>query len=298
VKAQELPSAAGLTLDEQTLNAHKRGNAVGLSNSQKAELLDEESEEEDFGDKPLMFKEIRSRAVQAAARRKRRQIKVSAAAADDLHSHGRLSAGHSKPPSPLFADSGGLAGLGARSPRGAQRIERVGSRMTELTEMDDERRSDGADAKNSSRESARNSDGSEEQASIVDLLGGKGPKQVPSRRVSQLSLHIGGGVGEAGDEELNAAFLRRYKMTREELQVMADRMGIHLSNLCFLKGEFDNYDEDQSGYIDASELKGLLRKLGEELNDEELEEAFRDLDSDGSGEIEFFEFVEWFTSSD
>lgn len=27
-------------------------------------------------------------------------------------------------------------------------------------------------------------------------------------------------------------------------------------------------------------------------------EAFRELDSDGSGEIEFFEFVEWFTSED
>merc|ERR1711990_1390431 len=105
---------------------------------------------------------------------------------------------------------------------------------------------------------------------------------------------------EAGpsDEEINEIFLKRYKMSKEELQGMADKMGIQLNNLCYLKQEFDAYDEDRSGYIDVKELKGLLEKLGEELSDEELDQAFRELDSDGSGEIEFFEFVEWFTSED
>mmetsp|Transcript_9404 Transcript_9404/g.22600 ORF Transcript_9404/g.22600 Transcript_9404/m.22600 type:complete len:694 (+) Transcript_9404:55-2136(+) len=100
------------------------------------------------------------------------------------------------------------------------------------------------------------------------------------------------------DEEINEIFLKRYKMSKEELQGMADKMGIQLNNLCYLKQEFDAYDEDRSGYIDVKELKGLLEKLGEELSDEELDQAFRELDSDGSGEIEFFEFVEWFTSED
>eukprot|EP00928_Gymnodinium_smaydae_P089784 TRINITY_DN73696_c0_g1_i1.p1 TRINITY_DN73696_c0_g1~~TRINITY_DN73696_c0_g1_i1.p1 ORF type:complete len:695 (+),score=209.50 TRINITY_DN73696_c0_g1_i1:82-2166(+) len=100
------------------------------------------------------------------------------------------------------------------------------------------------------------------------------------------------------DEEINEIFLKRYKMSREELQGMADKMGIQLNNLCYLKQEFDAYDEDRSGYIDSKELKGLLEKLGEALSDEELEQAFRELDQDGSGEIEFFEFVEWFTSED
>merc|ERR1719439_72181 len=100
------------------------------------------------------------------------------------------------------------------------------------------------------------------------------------------------------DDEINEIFLKRYKMSKEELQGMADKMRIQLNNLCYLKQEFDNYDEDRSGYIDVKELKGLLQKLGEELSDEELDQAFRELDSDGSGEIEFFEFVEWFTSED
>merc|ERR1712031_19423 len=100
------------------------------------------------------------------------------------------------------------------------------------------------------------------------------------------------------DEEINEIFLKRYKMSREELQGMADRLGIQLNNLCYLKQEFDAYDEDRSGYIDVKELKELLEKLGEELSEDELDQAFRELDSDGSGEIEFFEFVEWFTSED
>merc|ERR1719337_19507 len=100
------------------------------------------------------------------------------------------------------------------------------------------------------------------------------------------------------DEEINEIFLKRYKMTKEELQQMADRMGIQLNNLCYLKQEFDTYDEDRSGYIDVKELRELLEKLGEELTEEELEQAFKELDTDNSGEIEFFEFVEWFTSED
>lgn len=108
------------------------------------------------------------------------------------------------------------------------------------------------------------------------------------------------GLDEAGptDEEINEIFLKRYKMSREELQGMADKMGIQLNNLCYLKQEFDAYDEDHSGYIDAKELKELLEKLGEELTDDELDLAFKELDSDASGEIEFFEFVEWFTSEE
>merc|ERR1711865_1034033 len=102
---------------------------------------------------------------------------------------------------------------------------------------------------------------------------------------------------EFSQEEIERFFLQRYKMTREELQVMADHMQIHIHNLCFLKQEFDQYDGDQSGYIDVQELKGLLKKLGEDLSEDALDTAFKQLDSDGSGEIEFFEFTEWFTST-
>lgn len=100
------------------------------------------------------------------------------------------------------------------------------------------------------------------------------------------------------NEEIDEIFLKRYKMTREELQAMADKMGIQLNNLCYLKYEFDAYDEDRSGYIDLKELKELLHKLGEDLEESQIQEAFQELDQDGSGEIDFFEFVEWFISDD
>ena len=62
--------------------------------------------------------------------------------------------------------------------------------------------------------------------------------------------------------------------------------------------EFDLYDEDNSGFIDLNELRELLEKLGEDLSEDELQQAFKELDQDSSGEIEFFEFVEWFTSEE
>merc|ERR1711879_503984 len=101
---------------------------------------------------------------------------------------------------------------------------------------------------------------------------------------------------EVSDAELNMNFLKRYKMPKKELQIIAERRGIHLSHLCNLKYEFDNYDEEKSGYIDIRELRSLMHKLGEEITEEDLEEACRELDADQSGEIEFFEFVEWFAS--
>ena len=66
----------------------------------------------------------------------------------------------------------------------------------------------------------------------------------------------------------------------------------HMHSGCWMQ-EFDAYDEDRSGYIDVKdpqrsikhieragsailgpeELKGLLEKLGEELSEEELDQA-------------------------
>ena len=51
---------------------------------------------------------------------------------------------------------------------------------------------------------------------------------------------------------------------------------------------------------ELDELAAVLDAEEEALRreEEELDQAFRELDQDGSGEIEFFEFVEWFTSED
>jgi Ca2+-binding EF-hand superfamily protein len=53
---------------------------------------------------------------------------------------------------------------------------------------------------------------------------------------------------------------------------------------------FDEVDADGSGAIDVEEMGVLLRKLGRQMTDAEVEAAFAEVDDDCSGEIEFFEF--------
>merc|ERR1711937_144992 len=95
--------------------------------------------------------------------------------------------------------------------------------------------------------------------------------------------------------ELEEAFLNRYRMTEPELQVIVDRLGIHISHLCNLKREFDAFDLELSGYIDVKRVRALLLNLApDDMSEENIEEAQVELDAESSGEVEFFEFVEWF----
>jgi Ca2+-binding EF-hand superfamily protein len=52
-------------------------------------------------------------------------------------------------------------------------------------------------------------------------------------------------------------------------------------------------DADNSGYIDNSELGVCLKDLGYDLDDEELEEAYKCLDANGDGVIDYNEFRTW-----
>ena len=54
-----------------------------------------------------------------------------------------------------------------------------------------------------------------------------------------------------------------------------------------LREAFNLFDRDGSGAIDSDEIKGIMRKLGERLTDEEVEEIVREIDLDGDGQIDF-----------
>ena len=54
---------------------------------------------------------------------------------------------------------------------------------------------------------------------------------------------------------------------------------------------FDLFDADNSGVIDAKELKVVLRALGFEPTKEEIRKLIADADKDGSGTINFDEFI-------
>jgi len=54
---------------------------------------------------------------------------------------------------------------------------------------------------------------------------------------------------------------------------------------------FEVFDKDGSGTITTSELKDVLRSLGENLTDEELDEMVKLTDKNGDGVIDYHEFA-------
>ena len=66
---------------------------------------------------------------------------------------------------------------------------------------------------------------------------------------------------------------------------------VELSALVRTAQAFVRYDKDQSGAIDADELRDALRKLGIKAGALEESDLFRRYDTDGSGEIELHEFA-------
>ncbi|MCB9759712.1 MAG: EF-hand domain-containing protein [Alphaproteobacteria bacterium] len=65
--------------------------------------------------------------------------------------------------------------------------------------------------------------------------------------------------------------------------------------LADLRETFDYYDRNKNGSIDIRELDGLMESLDVELTPDQLKVALMSLDADGSGVIEFEEFVDWWS---
>ena len=58
-----------------------------------------------------------------------------------------------------------------------------------------------------------------------------------------------------------------------------------------LKAAFDSFDADNSGSMSTHELGVLMRRMGYEPSDDELKKMLAEVDADGSGEIDFDEFI-------
>jgi len=60
-----------------------------------------------------------------------------------------------------------------------------------------------------------------------------------------------------------------------------------------LRAAFKKYDIDGDGSIHLDELRKALTTRGEPMTNEEVDEFFKEMDKDGSGTIDFEEFISW-----
>jgi len=62
-----------------------------------------------------------------------------------------------------------------------------------------------------------------------------------------------------------------------------------------LREAFRLYDKEGNGYINVSDLRDILRALEPNLSEDELDEMIAEIDTDGSGTVDFDEFMEMMT---
>jgi len=62
-----------------------------------------------------------------------------------------------------------------------------------------------------------------------------------------------------------------------------------------LREAFRLYDKEGNGYINVSDLREILRALDDNISEDELDEMITEIDTDGSGTVDFDEFMEVMT---
>jgi hypothetical protein len=60
---------------------------------------------------------------------------------------------------------------------------------------------------------------------------------------------------------------------------------------------FKTLDADHSGYLDAAEVATLCKAMGRKMNKKALRQAMTEMDLDGSEEVNFSEFEQWWTTN-
>ncbi|XP_013777290.1 troponin C-like [Limulus polyphemus] len=91
------------------------------------------------------------------------------------------------------------------------------------------------------------------------------------------------GSGELEFEEFMALAARF--LVEEDAEAMQEE----------LREAFRLYDKQGQGYINVSDLRDILRALDDKLTEDELDEMIAEIDTDGSGTVDFDEFMEMMT---
>ena len=75
-----------------------------------------------------------------------------------------------------------------------------------------------------------------------------------------------------------------------------ERPGLSADEIEEIKEAFDLFDSDETGAISIKELTAAMRSLGFETKNAVVYKMIEDMDEDGSGEIEFEEFLDMMTA--
>lgn len=109
-----------------------------------------------------------------------------------------------------------------------------------------------------------------------------------------------GSTVEDGDDRfapLSEALKRRIKIALFKPALINVKMLGHAKDSIAedkrVKELFEETDEDGGGSLDHSEISGLIKRLGMEMTQEQMEAAFAEMDADGEGAIEMVEFEQW-----
>ncbi|NEU34834.1 EF-hand domain-containing protein [bacterium LRH843] len=65
-----------------------------------------------------------------------------------------------------------------------------------------------------------------------------------------------------------------------------------------LREAFRLYDKEGNGYITTDVLREILKELDDKITSEDLDMMIAEIDSDGSGTVDFDEFMEVMTGGD
>ncbi|KAL4237814.1 Calmodulin [Mactra antiquata] len=87
---------------------------------------------------------------------------------------------------------------------------------------------------------------------------------------------------------------KKVTVSEQTTDVIEESVGTELTEeeIQEYKEAFAIFDRDGSGSISAKELVIAMRSLGQNVTDEEVHRMMEQVDEDGSGELEFDEFVE------
>jgi centrin-1 len=75
-----------------------------------------------------------------------------------------------------------------------------------------------------------------------------------------------------------------------------ERPGLSADEVQEVKDAFDLFDGDNSGAVSVNELIEAMQSLGLEQKNEAVFNMIKEIDTDGSGELEFQEFLEMMTA--